>query len=90
MLPDVGPEHETRLFCAGCPGAAGEAGQIQVLPQAGPPAESPDLQAVPGDGPHTAEPARPLPGPEVLRGVERRRQGEVMGASRLYETTEMY
>ena len=63
-------------LCPGCSGASGEAGEVEVLSSSDPPAEQPDVPSVPGAGPDPAQPAGPLPRPQVLSGLERQRGGE--------------
>lgn len=64
------------LLHPGRSGAAGEAGQVALLPPSDPPAEQPDLPSVPGAGPNPTQPARRLPRRQVRSGLERQREGE--------------
>ena len=70
MVPDRLP------LLSGCPGAAGEAGEVAVFPPSDPPAEQRHVRPVRGAGPDPAQRAGWLPRLEVRSGVERQYQGE--------------
>lgn len=61
---------------SGCPGAAREAGEVQVFSPTDPPAERLDVQSVPGPSPGPAQPLRWFLRQQVRSGVERQCKGK--------------